>query len=176
MLKKLRKIVHKCYKKIKSIKDNITKRVIAATKADNILYDLDYKVPIHVVRKDGYEFHIKDVDAIISGEKSALVVSEVAAVYRTRRKNLYVIAVDKTFKKLNSRTKQFVLEHEIAHITYGLHNPKNKLSIETKVDILAAKEMHMSKAKLRRCLRDIKDNCVYLSSKKIMMKRIKNIK
>lgn len=176
MLKILRKIINKCYKKIKIMKDDIAKRIIAATKINDVLYDLDYKVPIHVVKKDGYEFHIKDVDAIISGDKAALVVSEVAAVYKTRYENLYVIAVDNTFKKLSNKTKQFVLEHEMAHVTYGLNNPKNRLYIETKVDILAAREMHMSNIKLRRCLREIKDKCSYLSSKKIMARRIKNIK
>ena len=79
------------------------------------------------------------------------------------------------FKKLSNRTKQFVLEHEIAHVVHGLDNPKNKLSIETKVDLLAARKMKMNNIKLRKCLREIRDNCNYLSSKKIMLKRIKNI-
>lgn len=176
MLKKvIRKILNKCYKKVKTVKDEITKKVIAITKADNVLYDLDYKVPIHTIKRYGCTFHIKDVDAIVSGDKAALVVSEVAAVYKTSQKYTYVIAVDNVFKKLSNRTKQFVLEHEIAHVVHGLDNPKNKLSIETKVDLLAARKMKMNNIKLRKCLREIRDNCNYLSSKKIMLKRIKNI-
>ena len=164
MLKKvIKKILNKCYKKVKTVKDEITKKVIAITKADNVLYDLDYKVPIHTIKRYGCTFHIKDVDAIVSGDKAALVVSEVAAVYKTSQKYTYVIAVDN------------VLEHEIAHVVHGLDNPKNKLSIETKVDLLAARKMKMNNIKLRKCLREIRDNCNYLSSKKIMLKRIKNI-
>ena len=50
MLKKvIRKILNKCYKKVKTVKDEITKKVIAITKADNVLYVLDYKVPIHTI-------------------------------------------------------------------------------------------------------------------------------
>lgn len=175
LLKKVRKVLNKGYRTIKTIKDKITKKVITITKAKDVLYDLDYKVPICTVKRYGYTFHIKDVDAIVSGDKAALVVSEVAAVYKTSKRGTYVIAVDNVFKKLSNRTKQFVLEHEIAHITHGLDNPRNRLAIETRVDLVAARAMNMNNIKLRKCLREIRDNCNYLSSKKIMMKRIKNI-
>ena len=86
LLKKVRKVLNKGYRTIKTIKDKITKKIITMTKAKDVLYDLDYKVPIHTVRRYGYTFHIKDVDAIVSGDKAALVVSEVAAVYRTSKR------------------------------------------------------------------------------------------
>ena len=172
----LKKLVRKMYKAIKTLKDKVTKTIIGKTKYEAIKYDLDYKRPILTVDRGGYVFHIKDVDAIISGDEAALVVSEVAAVYKTSLRNVYVIGVDKTFKKLTSRTKQFVLEHEIAHITHGLDNPRNRLSVETKVDIVAAHIMGMNKRKLKKCLREIQDKCKYLSSKRTMVRRIKNIK
>lgn len=172
----LKMLVRKVYKTIRKKVERIRKNFIRKFKVKSIIKDLDTKAPRRVIKRHGIRFDVKEIDAIVCGSQAALTVSEVAAVYATSKPNVYVIGVDKTFKKLSSRTKRFVLEHEMAHITYGLNNPKGKLSIETQVDMIAAYNMKMTTKQLRKCLREIKDKSRYLSSKKIMIKRLKNIR
>ncbi|MGL5245572.1 MAG: hypothetical protein ACRC7R_10400, partial [Sarcina sp.] len=90
--------------------------------------------------------------------------------------NSYIIGVDKSFSRLKKRTKRFIIEHEIAHITHDLHNPNNRMHIETKVDMIAASVLGLSSRQLRACLRDTRNNARYISSKRILRRRINNIR
>lgn len=172
----LKMLVRKVYRTMRRKVERIRKNFLIKFKVKSIQRDLDTKTPRRVINKHGIRFDVKEIDAIVCGSQAALTVSEVAAVYATSKPNVYVIGVDKTYKKLTSRTKRFVLEHEMAHVIHGLNNPKGKLSIETQVDMIAAYNMRMTTKQLRKCLREIKDKSRYLSSKRIMIKRLRNIR
>lgn len=170
-------MVKKLMRKIMKIKDMIHMSLIAKFKFKEVKQALDCKKPMHVIDANGCVFHIKDVDAIIHTDtNNNMAVSEVAAVYQTSMKDLYVIAVDKTYMRLSKRTQAFVLHHEIAHITHGLDNPTNRVAVETKVDMVAGSLMQLNNRAIRNCLREIRKECKYYSSYEILTKRIKNIK
>lgn len=170
-------MLKKIMRKIMKFKDVIHMSLIAKFKFKEVKQALDCKKPMQVIDTNGCVFHIKDVDAIIHTDtNNNIAVSEIAAVYQTSMKDLYVIAVDKTYMRLSKRTQAFVLYHEIAHITHGLDNPNNRVAIETKVDMVAGSLMQLNKRAIRNCLREIRKECKYYSSYEILTKRIKNIK
>lgn len=168
-------MIKKFARLIKKSIDKVSMLLIAKFKYKAIKHDLDCKEPLAVLKRNGYQFDIKEIDAIVHGDSNGIAVSEIAAVYKTSINNTFVIGIDKTFIKLKDRTQLFVLEHEIAHVTYGLDNPKNKIKIETIVDKAAALELGLSNKQVRNCLRDIKRNCRYISSHQVLNKRIREI-
>lgn len=136
--------------------------------------DLSHSKPTQVIKRDGYVFTVKSTNYIIGTPNGGLTVGEFAAIYNIGNGE-YIIGTDKSYERLSSLTKRWVIEHEIAHVTHNLDNPYNRTSIETKVDIAAARVMGISNIKLRRCLLDCKRNSRFLSGKKVMNKRLNNI-
>lgn len=132
------------------------------------------KRPQRIINRRGYEFHLKPVRKILSVQGDSITRGNFAAVYHSHD-NVYVIGLDKYYFKLKPRTRRFVLEHEIAHITHNIHNPTSDIDIETQVDIIAANKLRLNKPALRNCLRDLLRNTNRNSIRRILKTRINNI-
>lgn len=167
----MKKLLRKVFEAVEDIK----KSIIGKLYLNRVERALRSKRPVSVISRHGYRFEVKTIDYVISTYGDNVVLGEYAGVYH-KSSNSYIIGVDKSFSRLKKRTKRFIIEHEIAHITHDLHNPNNRMHIETKVDMIAASVLGLSSRQLRACLRDTRNNARYISSKRILRRRINNIR